>query len=245
MTTVNFRRSRYALGLVGLVVGAIPGYAAEPPLATVLWYAEQERDGEPYRARYIVSDAFLRVDDGNDVGAFALLDREHRRIYNVVPETDSVLTMDGAGPMPRAPEGLAVEVRELQDADAPLLQGRRAVTLELRAAGELCQSAVVVPGLLEDVSAAFAEFFQVLAVQQMRTLENTPEEFRTPCYLARYVYGGEFHAAHGLLLLEWSGADDRRELLDYDVEVAVDPSLFDVPAELRPYRIETVKEPQR
>jgi hypothetical protein len=245
MTTVNIRLGRYVLAIIGLLVGALPGHAAERPLATVLWYAEQERGGEPYRARYIVSDAFVRVDDGNDTGGFALLDRERRRIYNVVPETDSVLTMDGTGAAPEAPEGLGVEVRESHDEDAPLLQGRRAVTLELRAAGELCESAVVAPGLLTDVSAAFAEFYQVLAVQQIRTLENTPAEFRTPCFLARYLYGGDFHAAEGLLLLEWSGAEDRRELLDYDEEVAVDPALFVVPAELRPYRIETVDQPQR
>jgi hypothetical protein len=237
------RRGLRRIAAAMLVLPGLPVYLMGPDAlagdiaATVVWYAEQEAGSEPYRARYIVTDAFLRLDEGNDEGGFVLLDRRQRRIYNVVPETDSVLNIDGRGPVPEPPESLSIEVEESRDAQAPRLEGRQPLTLVLRAGNEVCRSAVVVPGLLEDLSAAFSEFFRVLAVQQSRTLDNTPAELQTPCFLARYLYAGDFHSNAGLPLLEWSGDSDRRELLDYERGVMVDESLFAVPRGLQSYEI--------
>ncbi|MGD2074073.1 MAG: hypothetical protein PVI91_04480 [Gammaproteobacteria bacterium] len=237
------------LGLVGVLVWpAGPAALAGETSATVVWYAEQEAGREPSRARYIVTDAFLRLDEGNDEGGFVLLDRRRRQIYNVVPETGSVLNIDGRGRRPEPPETLSIAVETSYDAQAPTLEGKRALTVVLRAGDKVCRSAVVVPGLLDDVSAAFGEFFRVLAVQQSRTLDNTPRALQTPCFLARYLYAGDFHARAGLPLLEWSGSADRRELLDYTRNVAVDEALLAVPDGLRSYEIapsEPVEAPGR
>jgi len=206
---------------------------------TVIWYLEQEAGSEPYRVRYLITSEFMRSDDGNDGDDFVLLDRGQRRIHNVVPETASVLTIDGAGAPPQAPDTLTIDVQETHDSKAPQLEGKQPLTLVLRADGEVCQSAVVVPGLLDNERAAFREFAQALAVQQLRTLGNMPAQYQTPCYLARGVYASDFHLVSGLPVLEWSGTGNRRELLEYKRDVPLAEALFVVPDGLRPYDIRT------
>jgi hypothetical protein len=224
-------------GLLGLFI-LFPGAGAGAATGTVLWYLEQEAGNEPYRVRYLVTADFMRSDDGNDGNDFVLLDRRQRQIYNVVPENASVLVIDGNGEPPQVPVTLSLDVQESSDPQAPKLEGRQPLTMVLSADGDVCQSAVVVPGLLDDVRAAFREFAQVLAVQQARTLGNTPVEFQTPCFLARDVYAGDFHLGTGFPLLEWNGRGTRRELLDYERNVPLADALFVVPDDLRSYKMQ-------
>ncbi len=223
--------------LVLVTLGA--GAPASGATGTVLWYLEQEAGSEPYRVRYLVTAEFMRSDDGNDGNDFVLLDRRQRQIYNVVPETASVLIIDGKGAAPQAPATLSIDVQETVDLQAPKLEGRQALTVVLSADGDVCQSAVVVPGLLDDARTAFREFAQVLAVQQARTLGNMPAEFQTPCSLARDVYAGDFHLGTGVPLLEWVDQGTRRELLEFERNVPMAEGLFVVPDDLRVYKVQS------
>ncbi|MCO6414043.1 MAG: hypothetical protein J5I92_14975 [Thiogranum sp.] len=206
------------------------GSALADVTGTVLWYLHQEPGTEPYRVRYLVTRDYLRSDEGSGREGFVLLDRRSKQIYNVVPETRSVLQIDGKGTVPEAPAQLAIEVRETVDPQAPKLEGKSAVTLELLADRQLCYSAVVVPGLLDDVWPAFGEFQRVLAVQQQRTIQHTPEELRTSCFMANYLYATDFHLNSGIPLIEWDERQDRRELLSYEADVELQDALFELPA---------------
>lgn len=208
----------------------VTGSASADVTGTVLWYLHQEPGTEPYRVRYLVTRDYLRSDEGNERDGFVLLDRRSKQIYNVVPETRSVLQIDGKGSVPETPAELSIEVRESIDPQAPKLEGQSAVTLELLADRQLCYSAVVVPGLLDDVWPAFGEFQRVLAVQQQRTILHTPDELRTSCFMANYLYATDFHLDRGIPLIEWGERQDRRELLSYDVDVELQDALFELPA---------------
>ena len=239
MRWVDYARvERLLAGLLGLLA-LCAGAPATAVNGTVLWYLEQEAGSEPYRVRYLITAEFLRSDDGNDGNDFVLLDRAQRQIYNVVPETASVLVIDGKGAAPKAPATLSLNVQETVDAQAPTLEGRQPLTVVLSADGDVCQSAVVVPGLLDDARAAFQEFAQALAVQQARTLSNMPVEFQTPCVLGRDVYAGDFHLGAGLPLLEWAGEGTRRELLEYQSNVPLAETLFVVPDDWRVYKVQS------
>jgi len=196
---------------------------------TVLWYAEQERGIEPYKVRYIVSGDFMRSDEGSDEGGFVLLDRSEQQIYSVVPQNRTILHLDGRGELPRVPPQLSIEIKRSADEKAPKLAGEVPVTLELIANQELCYSAVIVPGHLEQARAAFREFAQALSIQQSRTLAATPQEYQTPCFLSRYLYATDFHLQQGIPLVDWSEEGHRRELLDYQTGVELDEGLFELP----------------
>ena len=216
------------MALSGLLLLAWSGLSAAVE-GTVLWYGEREMGVEPYRVRYLVTRNFMRFDEGSDEGGFVLLDRAERQIYNSVPQNMTILRIDGRGELPPAPQHLSIELRRSADEQAPKVGGRTPLKLELVANQELCYSAVVVPGHLPQAQGAFKDFAQALAVQQVRTLASTPEEYQTPCFLSRYLYATDFHLQEGLPLLEWSPEGHRRELLDYETGVDLDESLFELP----------------
>ena len=196
---------------------------------SVLWYAEQEAGIEPYKVRYIVSQDFFRSDEGIDEGRFVLFDRAERQIYSVVPQNRTILHIDGRGELAQVPPQLAIEIKRSADEKAPKLAGATPLTFELVANQELCYSAVVVPGHLEQARAAFQEFAQALSIQQSRTLAATPPEYQTPCFLSRYLYATDFHLQQGIPLVDWSPQGHKRELLDYQTELELDEELFELP----------------
>jgi hypothetical protein len=196
---------------------------------TVLWYAEQEAGIEPYKVRYIVSPNFMRSDDGSNEAGFVLFDRMEQQIYSVVPQNRTILHIDGKADMPPVPPELSIEIKRSVDEKAPKVAGKVPVTLELVANQELCHSAVIVPGHLQQARAALQEFAQALSIQQYRTLAATPQEYQTPCFLSRYIYATDFHLQQGIPLVDWSQQGHRRELLDYQTAVELDEGLFDLP----------------
>lgn len=206
-----------------------PAAASDAVQATIVWYLEQEEGISPYRVRYIVTDDYLRMDEGRDDGAFTLFDRHLLQVYSVVPENRSVLQVDGSGEPPVVPPGLVLQVRQESDTQAPRIGGKAPLRIDLVADETVCHSAMVMADLLPPVQATLRAFYQALAVQQKRTLDNTPPEYQTPCFLARYVYASDFHWQRGMVLADWNAGGDRRELVDYELNVAVPESLFAVP----------------
>jgi hypothetical protein len=227
--------SRAGRGLIGFMAGLLFGMSALSAAraaeitATVAWFQEQEAGIEPYPVRYIVTPEFLRSDDGVDDGDFLLFDRRQRRIYTVVRGNRTALEIDAAGAPPQKPGSLQLTLSEGSDEKAPEIAGAPPLEIRLLAGDELCRTALVAPGFLEPVRAALQEFSLSLAVQQVRTLANTPAEFQTPCFLARYLYATDFHLARGMLLADWDETGERRELTRYEADVPVDAALFVVP----------------
>jgi hypothetical protein len=215
---------------------SVPVCVAADIKGTVLWYMEQEAGNEPYKVRYIVTSDFMRSDEGETEEGFVLFDRKQRQIFSVVPENETILHVNGKGEAPDSAKQLKVEIRESIDDKAPRVAGKSPVTLELVADGESCYSAIVVPGFLEQARLAFLEFNQALAVQQVRTLGNTPQEYQTPCFLSRYVYTSDFYLQRGLPLLDWGRSGERSELISYETDVVLDEQLFQLPQGLATIR---------
>lgn len=212
---------------------AISSWACAELKGTVLWYMEEEPGIDAYKVRYIVTQEFLRSDEGDDKGSFVLLDRKQGQIYSVVRENRTIMHIDGTGDRPVAPKNLSIDIREAVDNKAPKVGGKSPLSVELFADNELCYSAVIVPGFLDEVRAAFQEFAQLLAVQQARTLDNTPKEYQTPCFLSEYLYATDFHLQRGFPLADWSAEGDRRELIAYESDIELDAGLFSLPGEFR------------
>jgi hypothetical protein len=220
----------FVSGLIG--VGLCSSVLAET-LATIVWYTEQEPGIEPYPVRYIITPEYMRSDEGQSGNDFLLFDRRQRKIYSVAAETRTVLEVDGNGQAPQKPDALSIVVREHVDQKAPMIGGKPPVEVQLVAASQDCHSAMVVAGFLEPVRAAFQEYSQALAVQQVRTLDRTPTALQTPCFLARYLYAGDFALAKGMLLADWNDRGERRELARYETDVPVADTLFVIPADFR------------
>jgi hypothetical protein len=205
---------------------------AGSPDGIILTYEEQEAGVEAYPVRILVVPGYLRMDDGHDHDDFILFDRTSRTIFSINHEDREILVIehsspgDGLAPLPDLHLGIEKTAAE----NVPLVAGKTPEIYRFTAAGEICLEAVVVPGLLPPAVQALGEYGRLLAGRQRSTLDNTPEEFRTPCYLSRYVFAPDRQLEKGLPIQEWDNSGYRRTLTDFRDNVPVDPELFKLPA---------------
>lgn len=225
---------------VGLCCLALANPAAAQPATvtgSVLVWQEQEPGIAPYPNRMLITADHLRSDDGEDDGDYLLFDRRAGILYTVSHNRRTLLVVK-ADPLP-ADAGPRPEVRVdiATDPDAPSIGGRAVKEIRLHSGGDLCMQAMVVPGLLPDAVAALREMRARLAGRQYRDLHKTPEELRTPCFLANYVYEADRALETGLPVQESVSGGMRRLLQDYRTGQALPAALFELPAD---YRLEEI-----
>jgi hypothetical protein len=206
--------------------------AGETAAAVLLLFDEEEPGTGTYPVRYLVTDDFLRIDDNYDASDYVLLDRQTSTIYSVSHEYGNVLVINRQ-PAVTPPHSLELTREPVPDEQAPAIDGRQPQQFRYLANGELCYQAVLVPGLLPAAVAALAEYEDLLAGQQVASLENTPMEFRTPCYLSRYIYAPGRHLEQGLPVQVWDNSGFRRALVNFSAGEEVARHLFSVPSDYR------------
>jgi hypothetical protein len=224
--------------LTAALSNLIPGVStAGTPQATspdgiILSYEEQEAGVEAYPVRILVVPGYLRMDDGHDDDDFMLFDRSSRTIFSISHEDRNILIIEQVKPADgqATPPDLNLGIEKTEDKNVPPVAGRSPEIYRFTAAGETCLEAVVVPGLLPPAVQALGEYERLLAERQRSTLDNTPVEFRTPCYLSRYVYAPGRQLEKGLPIQEWDSSGYRRTLTDFRDKVPIDPGLFELPS---------------
>lgn len=220
----------YATLIPGLSMAGAPQTSL--PDGIMLVYEEQEAGVEAYPVRILVIPGYLRMDDGHDDDDFILFDRTSRTLFSISHADREILVIqqgtpgDGQAALP----DLNLGIEKTEDKNVPPVAGRTPEIYRFTAAGETCLEAVVVPGLLPPAVQALREYGRLLAERQRATLDNTPVEFRTPCYLSRYVYAPGRQLEKGLPIREWDSSGYRRMLTDFRDKVAIDPVLFELPS---------------
>ena len=196
--------------------------------AALLVYKVWEQGAEPYITRMLITDAHVRLDEGQDQADYTLFDRDAGIIYNVSFEDQSVLVIEPELEQLPAASGLIFSENDAEDAVAPLVGGVRPHNVELLANGESCSKLVTLPGLMEPALKGLREFKQVLARVQAAGLAARPEQLQTPCDLAMNVHAATRTVDFGLPIREQSEGR-AQALLDYAAVHAVDDALFRVP----------------
>jgi hypothetical protein len=213
-----------------------PSMAGAPqtslPDGIILAYEEQEAGVDAYPVRILVVPGYLRMDDGHDDDDFILFDRNSRTIFSISHADRNILVIEQDTPtdVQATPADLKLGIEKTEDKNAPPVAGRSPEIYRFTANGETCLEAVVVPGLLPSAVQALGEYGRLLAERQRSTLDNTPVEFRTPCYLSRYVYAPGRQLEKGLPIQEWDSSGYRRTLTDFRDKVPIDPGLFELPS---------------
>ena len=235
----NSRRvGSIALLLLVLAGGISPLMAANEPQtvdARLVLYREQEPGTEPYPVRILVTPDFVRFDDGHNDSDFVLYDRHRQRITSVVHEDRSVMEFSA----PRQLTLLGVQrptINKLieDDPQAPKIEDLPVKLLSITADGEECLHAAVVPGLLPGVVEALAEYHALIEKRNISELSNTPEEMRTPCYLANQVFDHGSQYDFGFPVQEAIRDGRSRVLMDYGHQL-VGSELFWIPEDYHPY----------
>ena len=210
---------------LGLLLGVAPGRADE---ADLLVYAVKESGLPRYLSRILVTDAFVRIDEGQDSpNGYTLYNRVSHIIYNVDPEDETVLILTPPDRQPVKPDSLRLEEKVLEDPDAPTIAGRRPRKLELYTNGRLCRTLQTVEGLMPRAVQGLLELRLALA-----RLQGVPggAEAPDPCQLSEYLYAPGRALAHGLPLLD-SMEEKRQWLVDFRAGQVVSGETFQVPGQ--------------
>lgn len=218
-------------GLMVCVLGmlSLSVVAAETRSADQLLYREHEPGTAPYPVRILVTDAYMRIDDGRDEGDYVLFDRRSGRIQNVLHDTRTLVRIDPAAEAEPGVKAPGIEVRLEEDTAAPAIDGKPVQQLALLADGEICMQASVIRDTLPGTVSALAEYQQVLAGRNIAGLMNLPADLRTPCYLANQIFAAGRQYDYGLPVQEMIRDGRARILMDYRSNLPVDATLFNVP----------------
>jgi len=214
-------------------------YSAESVNAVKLTYQEQEQGVDPYVVTYTMSSEFLRIDDEADNSGYIIYDLKQNRIYSISHYDQSILVV------PQYPEkefkpgfNLDIEYKLLEN--APMISQKKVysyrVTAVTKVTSETCMDIQLVPGLLPEVTKSLQSFQKIISAQHTLNLEQTPEEFKTPCYLVDQVYNKGDYYSKGLPIQEWHSNDKRRQLMNFE-NTEADAAIFKIPQEYRQYSL--------
>lgn len=208
--------------------------------ATVLYYAERDQGGEPYRTRIVITGRWLRIDEGGGARDFLLFDRRDGTLYSVNSMDTRILVMPARTPAAQPP--VALEHRTEKGGETPPAVGGRPVThYRLFTNGEPCYDLFAAEGLLPEAVRALREYRAALAGQQADALAAMPKELQTPCDLANNVFAPARYLDHGLpVRLSETGARTS-ELVDYSADFPAEAALFDLPANYKRATIEELR----
>ena len=208
-----------------LLAWAAPVAAEEVDL---LVYEVKEEGLPKYLSRILVSDAFVRIDEGaTSSNGYTLYNRVSHVLYNVDPEEETVLVLQPPGQQPKPPRSLRLDEKLAADPDAPPIGGRKPRKLELYANGRLCRTLQVVEGLVPRAIQGLRELRLALARLQGEVPLQADGD---ACELAEYVYAPTRALEHGLPLADLMQSK-QQWLVDFDSHHEVKDLLFEVPVE--------------
>lgn len=196
---------------------------------SIVTYMEREAGVEPYPVRIIVSNEFVRLDDGYAASDFVLLDRKSRTLYSVAHENRSVLIIENQPSAASLPDAITLTEDHTTDDEAPRIAGKQPVHTRYMANDATCFEAVSVEGLMADTVAGMQEFAMALGDRQLANMHTVPESMQTPCFLSRYVYTPGRLYAQGLPVQLWDDTGFYRSLTDFIDGEQVTDDLFEVP----------------
>ena len=210
---------------------------------TLLNFVEQERGVEPYPTRLIVTEQFLRFDDGEDSADFVLLDRNKDVIYSVNSSEGTVMAVHKKKIEIQPPFKLELTHEQLDDLKgAPDIEGIQPRHILFSANSEQCYEVIAVPGLLPDVVTALQEFTDLLASDSKVTFNTLPADLQKPCDISMNTFAAGRHLAFGFPIQEWSANGSGRALVDYQLDYEPDESMFILPADYNHFTVQEFRE---
>lgn len=209
------------------------------PSATFLSFVESDAQGE-YSVRMLVSEKFLRIEDGVTQDGFILLDRAARVVYSINHEDKSVLVMRSR-PVTLSPPKVFTHAVERVAENLPAVDGKPVVHYRLLTNRENCFDVYAAKGLLPEALAALREFHQALAGEQSSVQAQVPAGFQSPCDLADHIFLPTRYLDQGFPVRQVNRAGVMRQLVNYKTGVPIEPGIFDIPKEYKQLTTEQLR----
>jgi len=232
--------SHYIMSCVFFLISvSVSAAETETVNAVKLIYQELEQGIEPYIVTYTVTREYMKIDDEADNSGYIIYDIRDNRIYSVNHYDQAILVIPEYAKKDFKPDfNIDIEYKIFKD--APAISGKKVYSYRVKAitnkTSETCMDIQLVPGLLPHVASSLQRFQEIMSAQQAITLEQTPDEFRTPCYLVDQIFNKGDYYSKGLPVQEWHSNEKRRQLLNFE-DAEVDAAIFKIPQEYRQYSL--------
>ena len=214
--------------------------------ATLLNFVEHERGVEPYPTRLIVTDKFMRFDDGEGSRDFVLLDRDKKVIYSVNSGEQTVMAVHQKQVEVQPPFKLELTHKQIDDLEqAPDIEGIQPLHYQFSANGQKCYEVIAVQGMLPNVVTALQEFTDLLASDSKVTFNTLPADLHDPCSISMNTFAAGRHLAFGFPIQEWSVNGSGRALVDFQANYQPDEALFVLPGDYRQFTVQEFREGKR
>jgi hypothetical protein len=219
----------------GLSVGAAVGSGTDNPksVSTLIWFQERESGTDYYPVRMIVSNRYLRIDDGEDSSGFVLFNRDRRTIYSVDHDNRSVLVLSTKAVNLDKPNLLDLTEEEVSSEGSPLVGGKKVKIHRLYTNKQLCFEVASAAGLLEDAVDVLREFHRALAAEQAVMMQHMPNDLASDCDLSDMVFVPDRHLRFGFPVRQRDYNGKHRELRDFEHNYQANPRLFELPIDYR------------
>lgn len=215
---------------------------AEKDTSVKIKFVEYEKYVKPYPTRLIVTNQFMRFDDGEGSKSYILFDRDANMIYSVNADERTVMSLKHKDIEIEPPMELKLEDKNLGTMeDAPTIQGMKPLHYRFSANGEDCYDVVAVDGLMPDVVEAMKAFKEILASDSKVTFNNMPADLQNACDMSMDTFAAGRHLKYGFPIQEWSTNGDGRTLVDYEENYQPDPELFVLPEDYEHFSVEDIR----
>ena len=203
----------------------------KPSPTIFLSFTESSPDGE-YPVRMLVSEKFLRIEDGDTQDGFILFDRAARTIYSVSHAGKSTLVLRARPVELSAPKQFE-HMAKRETETLPAVDGMRVTHYRLLTNNERCFDVYAADGLLPEAVAALREYHETLAGEQAVMQTNLPAAMQSVCDLADQVFVPARYLAHGFPVRQVNRAGVIRQLVSYKRDVPVEKGIFDLPKDYK------------
>lgn len=222
-------------------------FGADTIDATVLLFSEQGAEHgaeqESYQTRMLISEDFLRIDDGAGADGYVLFDRQNNIIYNINNDTKTVMTVELIPDEVKPPFDLDLVAEKITlPAGAPEINGIKPQHYRLSTNQEHCLDVIAVNGMLESAVNAMQAYNRVLASNNAITLDATPLELQTPCMLSMNIFYVNQNLRYGFPVQEWDKYGKRRSLISYKQNEKLESSLFNLANRFQHFSIKDFRE---
>ena len=196
----------------------------------MLTFSEVIGDQPETNVRMIITEGFMRMDEGPQAEDYLLFNRKTKTIYNIVAEEQSILIMQPGDVKLKSPYPILWNV-ESQTSNALMRTDNKniasATHYRLKLNQKECYNMVTVDQGMDKALAVIREFRQVLA-NQLKT-QYTPQK-KQECYEAVNIFTPLNHLHQGFPIREWSAYGYQRFLINQRKMIIFPKRLFELPA---------------
>jgi len=211
----------------------LPAYAGTIK-SLALHYDELEKSAGVQNMRYLINQQFMRIDNGDDNADYILFDVNKKIIYSVNHNDQTVLKIEYKAWV--QPEfDFKVNINQAVLKDAPKIQNKTVYIYNVNAAEQTCTSVYLIKNIYTAEMEIMYLYQKVLSGQQVATLNNTPKEMHTPCFLVDQVYHSGDYFQLGLPVKINYSRDYAKFLKDFKY-IEVNEKLFSLPEKYQEYK---------